>query len=95
MSSLLKVEDLKVSYGAINALKGLSFEVEKGSVVSLIGANGAGKSTLMNIITDNLKADIGGIFYNGEDVQKLGKDFRSVLGYMPQQQGLYDDFVCC
>lgn len=47
----------------------------------------------MNIITDNLNADSGEVIYNGENIKKLGKDFRSVLGYMPQQQGLYDDFT--
>ena len=55
--------------------------------------NGAGKSTLMNIITDNLNSDKGEVLYDGENIKKLGKNYRSVLGYMPQQQGLYDDFT--
>lgn len=59
----------------------------------MLGPNGAGKSTLMNIITDNLNADGGEVVYDGENIKKLGKDYRAVLGYMPQQQGLYDDFT--
>lgn len=47
----------------------------------------------MNIITDNLKADSGAVLYNGEIAHKLGREYRSILGYMPQQQGLYDDFT--
>lgn len=47
----------------------------------------------MNIITDNLNADCGEVLYNGENIKKLGKNYRSLLGYMPQQQGLYDDFT--
>lgn len=62
-------------------------------VYGLLGPNGAGKSTLMNIITDNLNADSGEVLYDGEEIKKLGKDYRTVLGYMPQQQGLYDDFT--
>lgn len=90
----LEINNLNKTYksGKVKALNDFSATLTPG-VYGLLGPNGAGKSTLMNIITDNLKADIGGIFYNGEDVQKLGKDFRSVLGYMPQQQGLYDDFT--
>lgn len=59
----------------------------------MLGPNGAGKTTLMNIITDNINADNGQVLYNGENIKKLGMDYRSVLGYMPQQQGLYDDFT--
>ena len=51
------------------------------------------KSTLMKIITDNLNSDSGKVLYNDEDIKKLDKNYRTVLGYMPQQQGLYDDFT--
>ena len=59
----------------------------------MLGPNGAGKSTLMNIITDNLKADNGEILWNGIDYQTLGVKYREILGYMPQQQGLYNGFT--
>ena len=63
--SLLKVMDLKVSYGGIEALKGISFEVEKGSIVTLIGANGAGKSTTLRAISGLVPVQSGVITYNG------------------------------
>ena len=78
--------------GAVKALDNFSVTLTPG-VYGLLGPNGAGKSTLMNIITDNLNADGGGVVYDGKNIKKLGKDSRAVLGYMPQQQGLYDDFT--
>ncbi|WP_246027747.1 ATP-binding cassette domain-containing protein [Paenibacillus xylaniclasticus] len=62
-------------------------------IYGLLGPNGAGKSTLMNIIVDNLKPDSGEVLFNGERVSDLGAAYRSRIGYMPQQQGLYDDFT--
>lgn len=62
-------------------------------IYGILGQNGAGKSTLMSMITDNIKADKGEIFYNGGKIQSLGEKYRAVLGYMPQQQGLYEDFT--
>lgn len=90
----LKIENLSKTYkkGAVKALDDFSITLTPG-VYGLLGPNGAGKSTLMNIITDNLNSDSGEVLYNGENIKKLGKDFRTVLGYMPQQQGLYDDFT--
>ena len=78
--------------GSIKALNDFSINLSSG-VYGLLGPNGAGKSTLMNIITDNLNADSGEVLYNGESIKKLGRNYRAVLGYMPQQQGLYDDFT--
>ena len=78
--------------GSVKALDNFSVILTPG-VYGLLGPNGAGKSTLMNIITDNLNADGGEVVYGGENIKKLGKDYRAVLGYMPQQQGLYDDFT--
>lgn len=78
--------------GAVKALDDFSINLTPG-VYGLLGPNGAGKSTLMNIITDNLNADSGEVLYDGESIKKLGKNYRSLLGYMPQQQGLYDDFT--
>lgn len=65
---MLKVENLKVSYGAINALKGVDFYLDEGEIVALIGANGAGKSTILNTISGILCPDAGKILYKEEDL---------------------------
>ena len=90
----LEINNICKTYkkGSIKALNNFSINLSPG-VYGLLGPNGAGKSTLMNIITVNLKADSGKILYNRKDIVGLGKSYRSVLGYMPQQQGLYDDFT--
>ncbi len=68
--TLLKVEDLEVYYGVIKALKGISFEVGRGEIVSLIGANGAGKTTTLHTITGLIAPKHGKITYKGEDITK-------------------------
>lgn len=92
--SNLEIKNVCKTYkkGAVKALDDFSISLTPG-VYGLLGPNGAGKSTLMNIITDNLNADSGEVLYDGESIKKLGKNYRSLLGYMPQQQGLYDDFT--
>ena len=62
--ALLEVKDLEVYYGMINALKGISFEVNEGEVVALIGANGAGKTTTLHTVTGLLSAKSGSIIYD-------------------------------
>jgi len=66
--ALLEVNDLYVSYGAIRALHGISFHVDEGEVVTLIGANGAGKSTTLRTISGLLPVDRGSIVYDGDDI---------------------------
>ncbi len=66
--ALLEVKNLHVSYGSINALRGINFEVNEGEIVTLIGANGAGKSTTMNTIMGLLRPKMGEILYQGEDI---------------------------
>ena len=69
--SLLQVTDLKVNFGGIEALKGISFQVEQGQVVTLIGANGAGKSTTLRAISSLVNVSGGSIFYEGRDITRL------------------------
>jgi branched-chain amino acid transport system ATP-binding protein len=69
---LLKVNNLKVAYGGIQAVKGISLEVREGELVSLIGSNGAGKTTTMKAITGTLAATSGSIEYLGKDIQGQG-----------------------
>ena len=66
--SLLKVDHIHVYYGAIHAIKGISFEVEEGEIVTLIGANGAGKSTTLNTIAGLLKPREGSITFDGKNI---------------------------
>ncbi len=66
--AMLKVEGLQVYYGAIHAIKGVSFEVEEGEIVTLIGANGAGKSTTLNTVAGLLKPTEGTIEFEGESI---------------------------
>ncbi len=70
MAPLLKVDNIEVYYGMIKALKGVSFEVNKGEIVALIGANGAGKTTILHTVTGLLKPRTGNIVYNGNDITK-------------------------
>ena len=69
--SLLKIEDIHVFYGAIHAIKGISFEVNKDEIVTLIGANGAGKSTTLNTIAGLLKPRSGKITFDGKDLSAI------------------------
>ena len=66
--ALLSVRDLHVSYGAIKAVRGISFDIERGEIVTLIGANGAGKSTTLNTIAGLIKPDGGSIELSGESI---------------------------
>ena len=69
--TLLKVEDLNVYYGSIHAIKGISFEVKEGEIVTLIGANGAGKSTSLNTVAGLLKPKSGQIEFCGRSLAAL------------------------
>lgn len=69
--AMLEVKNLEVHYGVIQALKGISFEVNKGEVIALIGANGAGKTTTLQTITGMLKPTSGEILFEGRDIAKV------------------------
>jgi len=68
---ILKVEDINVYYGSIHAIKGVSFEVGEGEIVTLIGANGAGKSTTLNTISGLLHSRTGSVTFLGQDLGKI------------------------
>ena len=91
----LQLEHLSKTYGTVQALKDISYTFKPG-IYGILGANGAGKSTMINLITDNVARDKGSaggsILYDGQDILKLGSRFRGIIGYMPQQQGFYEDF---
>ena len=89
----MEVKDLHVYYGVIQALKGISFEVNQGEVIALIGANGAGKSTTMNMITGYLGATSGEIKINGHDILKEPEKAKKCIGYLPELPPLYMDMT--
>ena len=89
--SIVKVVDIKRSYDKIEALKGLSFEVEEGEIFGIIGPDGAGKTTLFRILTTLLLADSGLAVVDGDDVIKDFKSIRNKVGYMPGRFSLYQD----
>ena len=75
---MLKIENLHVAYGGIQALRGISLEVPDGKIVTLIGANGAGKSTMLRTITGLVKAQSGSIQWNGKEL--LGMSIDQIIG---------------
>lgn len=90
---MLEVRELSKQYGkSKRVLDHISLTLTDG-VYGLLGPNGAGKSTLMNIITGNLLPEEGKILWDGQEIKKLGAGYRAVLGYAPQQQGLYEAFT--
>lgn len=71
---LLRVTDLVIHYGAIQALRGISFEVAEGEIITLIGSNGAGKSTTLHAISHIIKKTAGKVFFDGKDISALPPD---------------------
>ena len=69
--AMLEVKDLQVYYGMIQAIKGISFEVNQGEVIALIGANGAGKTTILHTVTGLLAPKNGSILFEGKDITKI------------------------
>jgi branched-chain amino acid transport system ATP-binding protein len=92
---MLKIEDLQVCYGRIMALKGISLEVKKGEIITLLGANGAGKTTTMNTIMGLVRATKGKIFYDGADITNM--DTRHIvkngLVLSPEGRQVFPDFT--
>ena len=94
--SMLEVKDLQVYYGVIQALKGISFEVEQGDVVALIGANGAGKTTTLHTITGLLPSKAGNITFEGTDITDEDVDInlvREKIGMVFQQFNLFPNMT--
>lgn len=69
--AMLEIKDLEVYYGVIQAIKGISFEVNEGEVIALIGANGAGKTTILHTVTGLLEARRGNVVFEGKDITKV------------------------
>lgn len=88
---MLELQNITKHYGTKQALDHISLTLENG-IYALLGPNGAGKSTLMNIITGNLKPTSGMVLWNGKNAHDMGAAYRRLLGYAPQQQGMYDAF---
>ena len=87
----LKFENLTKNYKTKIALNHFTVSLTEG-IYGILGPNGAGKSTLMNLLTDNVKRTSGNIYFNGKEILTLKEKFRREIGYMPQQQGMYDEF---
>jgi branched-chain amino acid transport system ATP-binding protein len=84
---LLEVNNLNVYYGAIHALQGISFNMEEGEIVTLIGANGAGKSTTLRTISGLLRARQGRVFYRGTDITMMAAESIVRLGVSQVPEG--------
>ena len=92
---LLRVENLEVYYGVIRALKGISFHVNRGEIVSLIGANGAGKTTTLHTVTGLVRPKHGSIVYDGHDLTKVAphKIVSLGLSHVPEGRRIFQDLT--
>ncbi|MDO5526629.1 MAG: ATP-binding cassette domain-containing protein [Prevotella sp.] len=93
MMSIVSVNGLKKHYGKVDALRGISFDVDEGEIFGIIGPDGAGKTTLFRILTSLLLADDGTASVDGLDVVKDYKEIRKRIGYMPGRFSLYQDLT--
>ncbi|MCR5011867.1 MAG: ABC transporter ATP-binding protein [Lachnospiraceae bacterium] len=88
---MVKVTNLSKNYGDVAAVKGLSFELEKGKIYGFLGPNGAGKSTTMNIMTGYIAPSAGTVVINGHDIRKEPEKAKQNIGYLPELPPLYTD----
>ena len=91
--AMLEVKDLHVYYGVIQALKGISFEVNQGEVIALIGANGAGKTTTLQTLTGLLSAKEGSVVFEGKDITRVPahKIVEMGIAHVPEGRRVFSD----
>ena len=91
MGTVLKVDDINVYYGAIHAIKGISFQVDQGEIVTLIGANGAGKSTTLKTVSGLLRSKTGSITFEGTDISNAAphKLVTHGLAHVPEGRRIF------
>ena len=93
--AILKINDLKVNYGGIEAVKGISFDVPAGEIITLIGANGAGKSSTLRAIAGLVKPASGNIVFEGDDI--TGKDPTAIvtkgITLVPEGRKIFPDLT--
>jgi branched-chain amino acid transport system ATP-binding protein len=92
---MLHIENLQVYYGAINAIKGISFDVEQGEIIALIGANGAGKTTILHTITGLVPAKSGSITFNGTELTKTPahKIVSMGMAHVPEGRRIFQELT--
>lgn len=90
---MLTVENIKKSFGTVQALKGISFEVNKGEIFGLLGPNGAGKTTALSILTSLIDPDSGSVFYDGENIFSHPAWWRKKIGVVPQEIAFYEELT--
>lgn len=87
----IEIKNLTKAYGSNMAVHDLTLTLSEG-IYGILGPNGSGKTTLINLITDNVKRTSGEILTDKKDILSMGAKYRDLIGYMPQQQALYNDF---
>lgn len=90
---MLDIQKLEKSFGEKRAVQGLSFTVEKGTVLGFLGPNGAGKSTTMRMIAGVLEPDSGDATIDGKSIVSARREAQAALGYLPEGAPLYDDMT--
>ena len=93
--SMLHIENLQVNYGAINAIKGISFDVEQGEIIALIGANGAGKTTILHTVSGLVPAKSGSITFNGTELTKTPahKIVSMGMAHVPEGRRIFQELT--
>ncbi len=90
---MIDVNNVTKSYGSLEALRGVSFEISQGEIVGLLGPNGAGKTTIIKILTGSLQPDEGTVIVNGCDVLEHTLEVQSEIGYLPETAPLYPELT--
>jgi len=90
---IVRIEDVSIFYGTVNAVSNVTISVERGAIFGLVGSDGAGKSTLLRVIAGLIKPSSGRIFIDGLDSVRERTKIKPLIGYMPQRFGLYKDLT--
>lgn len=89
VAPILEARDLNKRYGALTAVRGISFEIQAGQVLGVLGPNGAGKSTIVKMVTGLVEPSRGAVLFRGERVDRDAAAYKDHLGYVPEQPELY------
>lgn len=90
---IVEVKNVFFSFNAVEAVKDISFSVQRGNIFGLVGSDGAGKSTLLRLIATMIAPSLGKIYINGHNVTSERRKIKNIIGYMPQRFGLYQDLT--